>query len=580
MPKPTPEETQALLAKGDALGAKASKETGIAYTPIAQIPTIVNSSVLQGTGTPINLPKTESTPTTSGLAMTNDRMASTAKTTAPYVPPEAPQQDWLQQYLQQSSERKNQYFDDVASLQGEIANEATQAAQFAEQEQLQKKDDARRALSDQLDKMEKTHRDEIAAIKLNPEGKFGGALAADVNKANDLYQNYRANVVLEYNTTVGDYNSAAQIVNDKVQSLQNQHAQQMNAYKLTADAIWNDLTESETLIVQENQKRMAEQRQLVTDAYKATLGNASANGAPASVFAAIDEASRLPNATAADILAAAGTYGQAVETSVVEAGNRKLLINNRTGATIKDLGVADVEAGGGGGMGGSVGSGTPIIDASGNVLEFGTPEYIAARLQATAGSKTKPVASEREQLGKFANVVALTDNLMNSLNKTTNDPILGYMRSLNPYDFDARAVNAQVTALVPSVARALYGEVGVLTDTDIERYLKTLPNIRSTADQNKFIAMMTLGNARRAYEQTLLNLASSNVNVSGFVDSYKNLSGRLDKLEGELGANATGDTPAVQQGETNDIEFASASSGETRSVWNKVGSWAKWFFGF
>ena len=92
--------------------------------------------------------------------------------------------------------------------------------------------------------------------------------------------------------------------------------------------------------------------------------------------------------------------------------------------------------------------------------------------------------------------------------------------------------------------------------------------------------MMTLGNARRAYEQTLLNLASSNVNVSGFVDSYKNLSGRLDKLEGELGANATGDTPAVQQGETNDIEFASASSGETRSVWNKVGSWAKWFFGF
>ena len=155
---------------------------------------------------------------------------------------------------------------------------------------------------------------------------------------------------------------------------------------------------------------------------------------------------------------------------MVEAGNRKLLINNRTGATIKDLGVADVEAGGGGGMGGSVGSGTPIIDASGNVLEFGTPEYIAARLQATAGSKTKPVASEREQLGKFANVVALTDNLMNSLNKTTNDPILGYMRSLNPYDFDARAVNAQVTALVPSVARALYGEVGVLTDTDIERY--------------------------------------------------------------------------------------------------------------
>src|SRR3990167_7741788 len=175
-----------------------------------------------------------------------------------------------------------------------------------------------------------------------------------------------------------------------------------------------------------------------------------------------------------------------------------------------------------------------ITDSQGNTFEFGTPEYIIERLKQTAGSKARPVASEREHLGKFANVVALTDNLMNSLSKTTNDPIIGYLRSLNPYDFDARAVNAQVIALVPSVARGLYGEVGVLTDTDIERYLKTLPNIKSTAQQNKFIAMMTLANAKRAYEQTLLNLASSNVNVSGFADSYTNLTNKLSGLEKEL----------------------------------------------
>jgi len=203
-----------------------------------------------------------------------------------------------------------------------------------------------------------------------------------------------------------------------------------------------------------------------------------------------------------------------------------------------------------------------IADRQGNTLKYGTPEYLIERLKQTAGSKTKPVASEREHLGKFSNVVALTDNLMNSLSKTMNDPIIGYLRSLNPYDFDARAVNAQVTALVPSVARALYGEVGVLTDTDIERYLKTLPNIKSTADQNKFIASMTLSNARRAYEQTLLNLASSNVNVSGFTDSYKNLVSKLDKLNSDIGGQ-------IEVGEADLNEFNSVVS-QPEGYWSNL----------
>lgn len=208
------------------------------------------------------------------------------------------------------------------------------------------------------------------------------------------------------------------------------------------------------------------------------------------------------------------------ETQIIEASGRKLLVDTQTGETIRDYGSSTPPV--------------PVTTPDGSQAEFGTPDYIIGRLQQTANSKTKPVASEREQLGKFTNVVALTGSLMTSLNKTNTDPVFGYLKSLNPYDFDARAVNAQVIALVPSVARALYGEVGVLTDSDIERYLKTLPNIRSTEDQNKFIALMTLGNAKRSYEQTLLNLANSKVNVSGFQDSYRNIVSRVEKLESDL----------------------------------------------
>ena len=228
------------------------------------------------------------------------------------------------------------------------------------------------------------------------------------------------------------------------------------------------------------------------------------------------------------------TEEEVANTQVLKLDNgNTMLIDTKTGNIIANFGGAKPTT--------PTGIPTePIVSSeTGQVLEYGTPEYMIERLKKTASSKTKPVASEREQLGKFANVIALTGSLMSSLSKTTNDPILGYLRGLNPYDFDARAINAQVTALVPSAARALYGEVGVLTDSDIERYLKTLPNLRSTEQQNKFIAAMTLKNAMRSYEQTLLNLANSNVNVSGFVDSYKAISDQVAKLESELGIGAS-----------------------------------------
>jgi hypothetical protein len=51
---------------------------------------------------------------------------------------------------------------------------------------------------------------------------------------------------------------------------------------------------------------------------------------------------------------------------------------------------------------------------------------------------------------------------------------------------------AQINSVVPNIARGVYGEVGVLTDADIQNYAKTLPNIKSTEDTNKLVLAMTL----------------------------------------------------------------------------------------
>ena len=61
------------------------------------------------------------------------------------------------------------------------------------------------------------------------------------------YEDRRANVSLSYKIAADDYNTTAQIVNDKVQALKDQNAQELEAYKLFIDSINNDLTESERL---------------------------------------------------------------------------------------------------------------------------------------------------------------------------------------------------------------------------------------------------------------------------------------------------------------------------------------------
>lgn len=205
--------------------------------------------------------------------------------------------------------------------------------------------------------------------------------------------------------------------------------------------------------------------------------------------------------------------------------------------------------------------------------QFGTPEYVVNKLLSSGTSKTKPVASEREALGKFANVIAQTSQLYESLTKTNTDPIIGSLRNFNPYDFDARTVNAQINALVPNVARGVYGEVGVLTDSDVARYLQTLPNIKSTKQQNDFVAAMTVRNAMRSYEQTLLNLASSGVNVSGFADTYRNMVDKANQLDAKITAGTTAggsSSTGAQAIFDNVVGSTPQSSSWIVNLWNKI----------
>lgn len=115
-------------------------------------------------------------------------------------------------------------------------------------------------------------------------------------------------------------------------------------------------------------------------------------------------------------------------------------------------------------------------------------------------------------------------DLQEIIEGVSTGPIIGLLKSKNPYDDTARQIKAKLTSIIPNLARGVYGEVGVLTDNDVRLYQQTLPNLTSTADQQKLILDMTLRSIQRGLETKLQTYARSGRDVSNFTNI-------LDQLE-------------------------------------------------
>lgn len=62
-------------------------------------------------------------------------------------------------------------------------------------------------------------------------------------------------------------------------------------------------------------------------------------------------------------------------------------------------------------------------------------------------------------------------------------PGIGQFRSANPFDDRVIELNNLITQTVPGLARGIFKEVGVLTDTDIDTYTRTIANPKLTKEQ-------------------------------------------------------------------------------------------------
>ena len=154
-----------------------------------------------------------------------------------------------------------------------------------------------------------------------------------------------------------------------------------------------------------------------------------------------------------------------------------------------------------------------------------------------ASSGGKPVSDTfTTSFEKSVNVLAQIGELQQVIQKEATGPIWGVIRSRNPFDQKAREIKSRLQAIVPNLARGVYGEVGVLTDNDIALYSQTLPNLTSQEELRGVLLGIAVRSIQRSLENKIKTQAGLGRDVSGIGNFYDEIKGEADRLlGGELG---------------------------------------------
>lgn len=111
-------------------------------------------------------------------------------------------------------------------------------------------------------------------------------------------------------------------------------------------------------------------------------------------------------------------------------------------------------------------------------------------------------------------------------------PLSGWLAEKNPWDTDAQKIKAILQQTIPNLARGVFGEVGVLTDRDVELYRKTLPNLRSTEAVQQAVLGITLKAVQKSLENQIETQALGGRNMSRFTTAYDDILSKTDDLMG------------------------------------------------
>lgn len=363
----------------------------------------------------------------------------------------------------------------------------------------------------------KSYDDKIKELEKNPQGLYGGALRDAVDDLRRKKNEELANIGIRQQVAQNNLEGAQKIVDDKIKAKFEPIDNQIKSLTQLFNLYQNDMSESEKFQAQTAIEEKKTKRNNLEQAYSTALERVVANNAPQSVLNAIDTAMSNPNATQADIYKAMGTYGvDLVEREYKSAQLAQLKANTaKIYADTKDREQAN-----------------SAIDKV-SAVDPNSPTYLSDVITASKGGELM-TGEQSKPITKAMTVVGQLGDIQNTIKSVDTGPLVGILKSNNPYDVKAQLVKAQLQSLIPGLARGVYGEVGVLTDNDIANYSRTVPNLKSTKEVNDLILLMTLKTVKRSVDDQLEVLASAGRDVSGFKNLYSKLGETVGGIEGKI----------------------------------------------
>lgn len=231
------------------------------------------------------------------------------------------------------------------------------------------------------------------------------------------------------------------------------------------------------------------------------------------------------------------------------------------------------ELDGGDGTGGSVGisarDAESIMAGTLNLSDTSTKNNYRGKVAAELRDRQKKALESGDIVGVMRSSAAFDkepgDTFLTSMEKTTavlsqigvlqesiggekTGPIVGAFRAANPWDTKAQVIKAELNAIVPNLARGVYGEVGVLTDNDIKQYSKTLPTLTSTEAIRNAILYITVDQIRKNVEIKIKNQAAGQRDMSGYADVYQELKKQADDILATIPGAASGGNTTLMTG--------------------------------
>jgi hypothetical protein len=96
---------------------------------------------------------------------------------------------------------------------------------------------------------------------------------------------------------------------------------------------------------------------------------------------------------------------------------------------------------------------------------------------------------------------------------------------------DVAVIRQKLQGVIPTVARGIFGEVGVLTDNDIENYKQTIPNIKTPKEAIERIYQGLLETIQSKVLNTYSSYANAGYDVSGYANDYKKLNDKFESIK-------------------------------------------------